>query len=159
MRCNPVLKKKSLTKFIEIKEILNLCDIGRIRNPKFKRYAFRQNHSNGFIQRRVDYVFMSNVLQERVKKNPDILGSFATDHSQILFSLNQMSEFSHGIGLWKFNKSLLLKKEYVEKIKEHILLTIKMLDNDDLRDKQVRWEYLKYEIRKFAIRFSKNLAK
>ena len=46
-------------------------------------------------------------------------------------------------GLWKFNKSLLLNKEYVEKIKEHILLTIKMLDNDDLRDEQVRWEYLK----------------
>ena len=100
---------------------------------------------------------MSNVLQERVKKT-DILASFATDHSPILFSLNQMSEFSHGKGLWKFNKSLLLNKEYVEKIKEHILLTIKMLDNDDLRDEQVRWEYLKYEIRKFTIRFSKTLA-
>ena len=155
---NPVLKKKSLTKFIEIKESLNLCDISRIRNPKFKRYTFRQNHSSGFIQRRLDYFFVSNVLQERVKKT-DILASFATDHSPILFSLNQMSEFSHGKGLWKFNKSLLLNKEYVEKIKEHILLTIKMLDNDDLRDEQVRWEYLKYEIRKFTIRFSKNLAK
>ena len=34
---NPVLKKKSLikSKFIEIKESLNLCDIWRIRNPKF----------------------------------------------------------------------------------------------------------------------------
>ena len=37
---NPVLKKKSLTKFIEIKESLNLCDIWRIRNSKFKRYTF-----------------------------------------------------------------------------------------------------------------------
>ena len=70
-----------------------------------------------------------------------------------------MSEFSHGKALWKFNKSLLLNKDYVEKVKEHILLTIKMLDNDDLRDEQVRWEYLKYEIRKFTIHFSKNLAK
>ena len=34
-----------------------------------------------------------------------------------------------------------------------------MLDNDDLRDEQVKWEYLKYEIRKFTIGFSKNLAK
>ena len=67
-----------------------------------------------------------------------------------------MSEFCHRKGLWK---GLLLNKEYVEKIKEHILLTIKMLDNDDLRDEHVRWEYLKYEIRKFTIRFSKNLAK
>ena len=70
-----------------------------------------------------------------------------------------MSEFFHGKGLWKFNQSLLLNKEYVGKIKEHILLTIKMLGNDDLRDEQVRWEYVKYEIRKFTMRFSKNLAK
>ena len=44
----------------------------------------------------------------------------------------------------------------IENIKEHILLTIKMLDKDDLRDEQVRWEYLKYGIWKFTTRFSKN---
>ena len=88
-----------------------------------------------------------------------MLASFATDHSQILFSLNQMSEFSQGKSLLKFNKSLLLNKKYVEKIKEHILLTIKKLDNADFRDEQVRWECLKYEIRKFTIRFSINLVK
>ena len=66
---NPVLKKKSLTKFIEIKESLNLCDIWRIRNPKFRQHTFRQNHSSGFIQRRLYYFFVSYVLQERVKKN------------------------------------------------------------------------------------------
>ena len=74
-------------------------------------------------------------------------------------SLNQMSEFSHGEGLMKFNKSLLLNKVYVEKIKEHIFLTIKILGNDDLRDEKIRWEYLKYEIRKSNVRFSKNLSK
>ena len=41
---NPVSKKKSLTKFIEIKETPNLCSIFRTRNPTFKRYTFRQNH-------------------------------------------------------------------------------------------------------------------
>ena len=54
---NPALKNKSPTKFIEIKESVNLCSIWRIRNPKFKRYTFRQNHSSGFIQRRLDYIF------------------------------------------------------------------------------------------------------
>ena len=34
-----------------------------------------------------------------------------------------------------------------------------MLDNDNLRDEQVRREYLKYETWKFTIPFSKNLAK
>ena len=130
----------------------------KLRNPNFKQYTFCQTHSSGFIQRRLDNFFVSNVYRD-MWKNPDILASFATDYSPILFSLNQMSEFSHGKCLWKFNKPLLLNKEYVEKIKENILLTIKMLENDDLRDEQVRWEYFKCEIRKFTIHFSKNLAK
>ena len=37
---NPLLENKSLTKVIEIKEILNLCDIWRIRNPKSKGFTF-----------------------------------------------------------------------------------------------------------------------
>ena len=60
---------------------------------------------------------------------------------------------------FSFNKSLLLNKKYVKKIKEHIFLTIKMLDNDNIRDEKDRWVYLKYEIRKFTIRFLKDLAK
>ena len=43
-------------------------------------------------------------------------------------------------------------------MKEYIFLMIKVLDNDDLRDEQVRWKYLKHEIWKFTIRFSINLA-
>ena len=32
-----------------------------------------------------------------------------------------------------------MNKEYVEKINKHIFLTIKMLDNDYVRDERVRW--------------------
>ena len=64
-------------------------------------------------------------------KRTGILASFVIDHSPILFILNQVSEFSHGKGLCKFNKSLLLKKKYVEKIKENVLITIEMLHKDD----------------------------
>ena len=34
-----------------------------------------------------------------------------------------------------------------------------MLDQDKITDKHLRWEYLKYEIRKFAINFSKSFVK
>ena len=34
-----------------------------------------------------------------------------------------------------------------------------MLDQDKITDKHLRWNYLKYEIRKFAMNFSKNLVK
>ena len=111
-----------------------------------------------FHSEKIELLFRVKCSTRTCEKNL-YLASFAKDHSPILFSLNQISEFSQRKGFWKFNKSLLLNKEYVEKIKEHILLTIKKLDNDDLRDEQVRWEHLKYEIRKFTTRFSKNLAK
>ena len=115
------------------------------KKPKFKWYTFRQNHSSGFIHRKLDNIFVSNVLPEHMKRT-DILVSFAKDYSPILFLINQMSVFSHEKGLWKFNKSLSLNKGYVEKIKKHILLTIKMSGDDNLGDEQVRWEYFKYEI-------------
>ena len=38
-RGNPILKKKSLVKLIEIKETLYLRDIWRIRNPNVRRFT------------------------------------------------------------------------------------------------------------------------
>ena len=64
----PCLKKKSIVKLIQIKEKLDLCDIWRIRNPKRKRFGFREQHISGFIQRRLDYFFFSNQQQESVNK-------------------------------------------------------------------------------------------
>ena len=52
---NPKMKKKSLAKFIEMKNKFDLCDIWRIRNPNSKRFTFRQQHVSGFIQRRLDF--------------------------------------------------------------------------------------------------------
>ena len=34
-----------------------------------------------------------------------------------------------------------------------------MLNQDEIIDKDLRWEFLKYEIRKFTMNFSKNLVK
>ena len=53
-----------------------------------KHFTFRQNHICGFIERRVDFFLISNVLQESIIKT-DVLASFCTDHSPILFSLQQ----------------------------------------------------------------------
>ena len=46
--------------------------------------------------------------------------------------------------------------EYVEKMKNQIFETLRILDQDKITDKHLRWEYLKYEIRKFTMTFSKN---
>ena len=80
----PVIEKRTIAKLIQITENLDLCDIWRIRNPKRKRFTFRQHHSTGFIQRRLDYFFISNSLQESTKTT-DTLAAFSTDHSPITF--------------------------------------------------------------------------
>ena len=65
---------------------------------------------------------------------------------------------ARGKGFWKFN-NFLTSNDYVEKMKNQISETISMLDQDKITDKHLRWEFLKYEIRKFTINFSKKLVK
>ena len=63
---NPLLKKHILSEIIKLNENLNLCDIWRVRNPHKKLFIFRQKHFSGIIQRRLDYIFVSNSLLESV---------------------------------------------------------------------------------------------
>ena len=86
-RRNPLLKKKSLAKLIEIKEALYLCDIWRIRNPNVSRFTFWQNHVSGFIESRLDFFLISNILQESIIK-ADILASFVPITRQYFFLYN-----------------------------------------------------------------------
>ena len=103
-------------------------------------------------------VFASNKLQESIK-NTDILASLSTDHSPISFTLRRLQITAKGKGLWIFNGSLTLNKEFVEKMKEYISTCLNLLEKENILDDQVRWEYLKYEVRKFSIKFSKAQAK
>ena len=51
------------------------------------------------------------------------------------------------------------RKQKVEKMKNQISETIHMLDKDKITDKRLRWEFLKYKIRKFTINLSKKFVK
>ena len=143
---------------IELIESFELCDIWRIQNPTGKRFTFRLNHISGYMQRMLDYLFVSTKLQESIN-NTDILTSLSTDHSPISFTLKRSQIIAKGKGLWIFNSSLTLNKEFVEKMKEHISTCLNLLEKENILDDQVRWKYLKYEVRKFSIKFSKTQAK
>ena len=131
-----------------------MCDIWRKRNPNVKRFTFQQNHLSGFTERRLDFLLISNILQESIIKT-NVLASFRTDHSPIVFSLQLKNMPTWGKGFWKFNNSLTSNAEYVEKIKNQISETLHMFDQDKITHKHLRWEFLKYEITKFTIKFSK----
>ena len=50
---------------------------------------------------------------------------------------------------------LSMNSDFQTKIKFHIKSTLETLDTEGITDPQVRWEFLKYDIRKFSIEFSK----
>ena len=50
-------------------------------------------------------------------------------------------------GFWKFNNSLIEIVEYVLQMKKFILDTLNELFNENILDGQVKWEYLKYNIK------------
>ena len=69
-----------------MKESLYICDIWRIRNPKRQNFTFRQNNPTGFSERQLDYIFISNCLQEFVNYT-DALPAISANHSPVLISL------------------------------------------------------------------------
>ena len=131
----------------------------RIRNPKNRKYTFQQKHLSGIIQRRLNYIFISQNLQEYVKKS-DVLNALSTDHSPVFRSISKRNEFNKGRdrGLWKFNNSLISSTDFLDQIKQ-LIENIKQqqLSESDQTD-QIKWELLKYEIRKFAITFSRKIS-
>ena len=80
-------------------------------NNNKKRYSFHKNQVSGFIQRLLDHFFISNTLQDFVKK------TFSTDHSPIFFSFEQENDSVRGRGLWKFNKPLIADSQIVSLLK------------------------------------------
>ena len=131
----------------------------RIRNPKNRKYTFQQKHLSGIIQRRLNYIFISQNLQEYVKIF-DVLNALLTDHSPVFRSISKRNEFNKGRdrGLWKFNDSLISSTDFVDQMKQ-LIENIKQqqLSESDQTD-QIKWELLKSEIRKFAINYCKNIS-
>ena len=115
----PLLKKHSLSEIIKLNENFNLCDIWRVRNPHKKLFTFRQKYFPGIMQQRIDYIFVSNSLEESGKKT-EILYALSSDHSSVFCSFVNNGTFARGSGVWKFNNSLLLNTEFVKKLKTHI---------------------------------------
>ena len=64
-----------------------------------------KKHLSRIIQWRLDYIFISQNLQEYVKS--DFLNGLSADHSPVFCSISKRNEFNKGKskGMWKFNNS------------------------------------------------------
>ena len=152
---NPPFKSKSVSKFYEINETLDLCDIWRVRNRNKKRFTFHQKHFSGFIRRRLDYIFISNNLKESVVK-AEVLESFLGDHLSVIIKICLSKELRWGSGLWKINNSLLQDENFVKRLRKYIK-ECKTQNTENVVDEQMKWDFIKNEIRKLFIAFFKSL--
>ena len=59
----------------------------------------------------------------------------------------------------QFNHSLCSNIDYTTKLKNHLKLIQKTILKENMTDEQMIWECIKYQIRKFSIKFSKQYAK
>ena len=94
-----------------------LKDIWRVRNPKKKRYTWRQKRPS--VQCRLDYFVISVSLFDIVI-NTSILPALLSDHSPITMDVKFIKTIK-GNGLWKLNNSLLMDDDYNSLISENIV--------------------------------------
>ena len=100
-----LIPRTSLINAIEqIQSELDLQDIWHIKNPMMRSYTWSQ--SEPLIFSRLDYWLTSNSLSDNVS-SVDIIPSIKTDHSVIVIEFQDLGDKAKGLGIWKFNCSLL----------------------------------------------------
>ena len=130
-------------------DIFDLIDIQRVKQPKLHiKYSY-QSKALKMKSRMVFWV--ANHLKQYVKES-EIYSSIAPDHKAIYISLSWTNLTPRGRGLWKFNNSLLIDEEYVNKI--HKTNPQTCIYHSDSVNKQLFWEMLKMEIKAATIYFS-----
>ena len=138
----------------ELSDIINeldLVDVWRIRNPLLKRFTYRQK--TPLIQSRLDYFLVADQCQDIVTFT-DIIPSVQSDHSAIVIYLKFIPEWPKGGGHWKFNSRYLDDGNFVAQMNVKLKEWLDMYK--DIRDKRVQWEMLKYEIRRYCMKYGKD---
>ena len=160
---NPTLKLNTVETMETIMLDLDLCDIWRIRNPFQKRFTWRgkgqgrSSNPDHLLLRRL-YIFISDELQPYVE-DCDITPAPSTDHSAITLHLKGFDTDKRGPSFWKFNNSLIDNKDYILSLQKKLKIVKSELDQENILNPQLWWDLIKYEIRKFSIKFSKDIAK
>ena len=111
-----------------------LLIFGESEIPKI--FTFRQHRTTGFIQRRWDY--FSFLINYKILLKTDILAAFTSDHSPLIFTLSTNQDKERGKAQWKFNNSLALNSDFVDKMKAHITNTQKSLDQENIKEDKAR---------------------
>ena len=80
----------------------------------------------------------------------EILTPVSTDHSPVLFSFSKEKFTITDKGIWNFNSSFTKDQNYIIEIKKVIHNFSN--ENESLLNCQLKWEFLKYEVKKLSTR-------
>ena len=147
-----------LAKLIELKESYDLCYLWRVKNTTSKRFSFTQKHLSGFTQHRLDYTFISSTFQELANTTEIPTPSFKWLFSCALLSFKRKRlRYLRDKAFWKFNSFLTKEQNYITEIK-------KLIGSFCTKEKfffnvQLKWEFIKYELRKFTVNYTKHITK
>ena len=146
--------RKANNSMMELMERHGLIDIWRLNNPELPQFTWRRCNPT-ITQSRLDYFLISDSLQQDISST-EIIPSICSDHSAV--TLNFDPAIAHfGPSYWKLNTSLLRDSVYIEELTEKLNQWLELYDH--IEDKGLKWDLVKYEIKKFSISFSKLKAK
>ena len=142
----------TIKKFNDLVTSCNLYDTWRLLNPENKEYTWsRKNRLNGFTARRLDYIFTSESIIDRVTDCRIISVPFS-DHRGSLLRIKD-SDILRGKGYWKFNNSLLYDREYLDTMNTYLRQY-----QSEHEDPQIDLEVLKIRIKELTMEYSKSKA-
>ena len=95
-------------------------------------------------------------MQYNISKT-DIIPGICSDHSSIILSIKPTKGTISGPNFWKFNNSLLKNENFTNGLKNYLKNEINE-ECKDIKCCQVKWEYIKYKVKQWAIKKSKEIA-
>ena len=119
-----------------------LVDIWRVHNPESENFTWQQEKP--LIQRRLDYCFISDSLQDDVVKT-DIITAINTNNLAVVLGVNSLAEYPRGPSFWKFNNSLLDDSNFVKCMCDNFPIWLGEISYCE--DLGIQWDCIKYKIR------------
>lgn len=131
----------------------NLIDVWRERNEKKREFTRKQIVGNFLCQTRIDYI-LSTINLEDFIEDISYKDTSLSDHKMVLLKID-FNKKERGPGVWVLNTELLKSESYKSEIEKFI--EKEKEDGMYVEDKRIWWENVKYEIKKFSIRYSKTI--
>lgn len=135
---------------LKLMDKYDLIDIWRERNEGIKDFSRRQLVKDKMKQSRIDFMLITRNMERKMDKIYYKMTSLS-DHGMLIVHMNETGG-ERGKGIWCLNNDLLKDEGYKMKIVEIIM---KERENEMYEeDKRVWWDNVKYEIKKYSIRYS-----